>query len=87
MPKIKDLGISTLAFAEPREEGARGRGYWLCTQSCATQSRAPEPPCHPTPPQCHPSAEPTRKTAPGVPRYAVAQIKRQIHEIRRQLHN
>jgi hypothetical protein len=86
MPKIKDLGITTLAFAPPSEEGARGRGYWLCTQSCATQSRVPEPPCHPTPPQCHPTqAAPSKKNAPGVPQHAVAQIKRQIHEIRGQL--
>jgi hypothetical protein len=93
MPKIKDLGVTTLAFG-PEREGARGRGYWLCGQTCVPNAltKQRDEPCNPTPPQCHPTpkcdpTEPEKKYARGVPHHAVAQIKQQMQQISRQLHN
>jgi hypothetical protein len=97
MPKIKDLGVTSIAFAGAEREGARGRGYWLCSQTqCDQPSFGTPPQCHPTP-QCEPTCPtetcpppsngPGKKNARGVPRHAVTQIKQQIHQISRQLHN
>ena len=59
MPRVKDLGITSLAFARPEREGARGRGYLMCSQTCipSKQSQPIGEPCFPTPPQCHPTTE------------------------------
>ena len=56
MPKIRDLGISTISFPRPPAGIGTGR-YWMCSPTGDPEG-FPEDDCHPTPPHCHPTRKP-----------------------------
>lgn len=102
MPKIRDLGISTIPFARATDTGSRVNGYLMCQPTIGDPEGAMEEECHPTPPQCHPTPNPPpppchptpegdrkeKKDTRGLPHDAVIQLKQQLQQqISRQLHS
>jgi hypothetical protein len=58
MPRIRDLGVTTVPFARRKNKTAGHPGYWMCLPSGSVQSVENDDEdvkCHPTPPKCHPT--------------------------------
>lgn len=76
MPKIRDLGISSIP--SDREAGEDPHAYWMCIQKNRSGAPPPEP-CAPSPkPQCQPSPRP--KYTAGLPDDAVIALKQQLQQ-------
>ena len=61
MPKIRDLGISTLPFARSDDKDGAAPQYWMCNPTVKDPEGGRPPDCYPTPPKCHPSHRPKPK--------------------------
>ncbi|MFL6246582.1 MAG: hypothetical protein ACJ74H_11195 [Thermoanaerobaculia bacterium] len=69
MPKIRDLGISTIAYhAAPNRP---------CASTIINPPQPNPNPCAPSAPQCHPTNKP--KYARSLPPHAVIQLREQLH--------
>ena len=62
MPKIRDLGISSIPFPRVQQNGAGG--YWMCNPTIDQGPPDCVPSCGQTPPQCHPTNKPDCNPSP-----------------------